>query len=145
MLLRSTLKRLSADGAIVKPEVFPGPDEKQVQVQSTEQVCKHGVTEAQISEAMRAAGAGKNLDVLKTLHIRSANGDAISLVMLASLSVASGPAGLYRIDMYPAVRITGSPPEGKTESAAARCEARRCRAGEPERTRRLRSIELDRG
>jgi multidrug efflux pump subunit AcrB len=119
----AALKRLSADGAIVKPEVFPGPNEEQVRVQIDRAKCaEHGVSVAEIPEAVRAAGPGKSLDVLKMLRIRPAKGDAIPLGTLAALSLESGPTALYRVDMYPAVRIAGSPPEGKTtESAASRC------------------------
>jgi multidrug efflux pump subunit AcrB len=116
-------KRLLADGAIVKPEVFPGPNEKQVRLQIDRAQCAAlGVSVGEVSEAVQAAGAGQKVDALKSLRIRSANGGAISLDTLATFDVVSGPAGVYRVDLYPAVRIAGSPPEGKTAaSAASRC------------------------
>ena len=104
---RAALKRISADGAIVKPEAFPGSDVKQVHMQI---------------DAMQTAAPGRKIDEMKAVRVRSANGDSISLGTIAAFELVSGPSAIYRIDMYPAVRITGLPSVGKTaESAAARC------------------------
>jgi multidrug efflux pump subunit AcrB len=119
----AALKQLSADGAIMDPKVFPGPDEKQVSVQVDRAKCaKYGVTLAAVIEAMQGAGLGGKIADLKALHVRSNDGKTIPLGELATIELVDGPAGVYRVDMYPAVRITGSPPKGKTaESAASTC------------------------
>ncbi len=144
---QSTVKRLSADGAIVKPAVFPGPDEKQVRVYLDRAKCaKYGVSFAEVMKAVQAADpgrkiddleaqfaafgdrlvvplpAGAKIDELKAQHVRSTKGDSVSLGTLAAIGLVSVPSGVYRVDMYPAVRITGLPPQGMmAESAAARC------------------------
>ena len=117
----AVLKRLSADGSIVKPNVFPDPDEKRVDVKiDPVKIRRYGVSLADVSKAFWAADS-RNLDAIRTLHVRSASGDAISLGTLATVGLVNGPS-VYRVDMYSAVRITGSPPEGSTpESAPSRC------------------------
>jgi multidrug efflux pump subunit AcrB len=50
------------------------------------------------------------------------NGDTIALSKLATIELVNGPSGVYRVDMYPAVRLIGLPPKGKTsESTASQC------------------------
>ncbi len=117
------LKRIAADGAIVNAEVFPGPDGEQTSVQVDRARCKkHGVSLTEVFTAIEAAGADKKIDELSRLQVRSTNGDAISLGALATFGLVSGTTGVYRVDLYPAMRITGSPPEGKiADSAASRC------------------------
>ena len=119
----TVLKRLSADGVIVKPEVFPGPDENRVTVQIDRAKCLEcGVSVSEISKAVEAANPGRKIDALKALRIPTAKGDAIPLGTLAALKLVDGPAGLYRLDLYPAIRISGSPPAGENAaSAASRC------------------------
>ncbi len=118
----AVLKRLSADGAIVRPESFPGPEEKQVHVQIDRAKCReYDVPLAEVTKAVDAA-RGNNRDELKSLDVRSAKGNPVSLGKLVTVESVSGPTAVYRVDMYLAVRITGSPPEGKTaKSAASRC------------------------
>lgn len=110
------------EGAIVRPETFPGPEEKQSHVQIDRAKCReYNVPVAEVFKAVNVA-RGKNSDELKSLHVRSAKGDTVVLGKLVTIELVSGPTAVYRVDMYPAVRITGSPPQGKTaESAASRC------------------------
>ncbi len=122
------VKRLSAAGAIVKPSVFPGPDEKRLNVKrlnvqiDRDKCAQLGVPADEVMKAVQTAGAGRKIDALRALTVRSAKGDAVPLSALAAIKMASAPAGVYRVDMYPAVRITGSPPPGETTgSAAERC------------------------
>jgi multidrug efflux pump subunit AcrB len=176
----AVLKRLSADGAIVKPEVFPDLHEKALLLDIDREKCrKHNVLVTDVTSALQLAMSAiefrnmqlltskaldelrdrnlrvlkgefvrpgtpgqltvggrvyrvdmgpppridtvKELDELKGLKVRSGKGETVPLTALASFKL-SGPTGVYRVDMYPAVRITGLPPEGKTvKSAAARC------------------------
>ena len=127
--------------------MFPGPDEKQVRVYLDRAKCaKYGVSFAEVMKAVQAADpgrkiddleaqfaafgdrlvvplpAGAKIDELKAQHVRSTKGDSVSLGTLAAIGLVSVPSGVYRVDMYPAVRITGLPPQGMmAESAAARC------------------------
>ncbi len=123
----AVLKRLSADHAIVKPEVFPGPDGQHVNVQIDRAKCiEDGVSLGEAMKALQAVGSGKidagNFDAWKTQPVRSANGGIVPLGKIAAVESASGPTAVYRVDLYPAVRITVSPPEGKSAvSAALRC------------------------
>jgi multidrug efflux pump subunit AcrB len=118
----AVLKRLAANQAIVKPEVFPGPDGKHAYAHLDRAKCaEYGVSVAEAAKAMRDARSEK-IDVLKALPVRSAIGGVIPLGKIAAIELVSGPTAVYRVDLYPAVRISGSPPEGKTaESAAAKC------------------------
>jgi multidrug efflux pump subunit AcrB len=123
----AVLKRLSADQAIVKPEVFPGPDGKHVDVQIDPVKCREqGVSVTEMMNTLQAAGSAKidvgNIDVLKARRVRLSNGGTISLGKIATVELVSGPTAVYRLDLYPAVRISALPPEGKNaESAASRC------------------------
>jgi multidrug efflux pump subunit AcrB len=118
----AVLNRLSAEGAIVSPETFPGPEEKQPHVQIDRARCRE--YNVPVSEVIRIVDAhrGMNTDQLKSLNVGSANGETVVLGKLVTIELASGLTAVYRVDMYPAVRISGSPPQGKTaESAASRC------------------------
>ncbi len=125
----AVLKRLAADQAIVKPEAFPGPVGKHVNVQIDRAKCAEcGVSLAEVSNALQAAGPDKfdtpshEIDALKARRVRLASGGTVSLGKIAAVELVSGPTGVYRVDLYPAVRITGLPPEGKeTGPAASRC------------------------
>jgi hypothetical protein len=118
----AVLKRLSADGAIVRPESFPGPEEKQAHVQIDRAKCREfGVPLAEVTKAVDAA-RGRSSDELKSLDVCPAKGNPVPLGKLVTTELVSGPTAVYRVDMYRAVRITGSPPAGKTaKSAAAGC------------------------
>jgi len=52
--------------------------------------------------------------------VTSAKGDDVPLKKLVLYSVIPRPPEVYRADLYPAVRITGAPPKGKTTAAAAK-------------------------
>jgi multidrug efflux pump subunit AcrB len=123
-LSEAVLKRLSANGAIMKPDVFPRLDEREVIVRPDRAKCaKLGVSIAEVIKALQATNSSKKVDELKMLPVRSEKGDAVPLGTLVRFDLASCPSGVYRIDLYPAIRLTGSPPTGKTaESAASRCE-----------------------
>jgi multidrug efflux pump subunit AcrB len=126
------VKRLKADGALVKPEVFPGPDEKQIDVLVNREACaRHGVKVDDVMKAVRAAGPAAKIDDLTTQTVTSAQGDEVPLGALASFAEVTGPPAICRVNMYPAVRVSGSPPEGKSATEAAR----RCvKLAEAERT-----------
>ena len=115
-------KRLSAEGAIVRPEILPGPGEKQAHVQIEREKCRaYNVPVAEVIKALDAA-RGKNGDELKSLTVRSAKGDTVVLGKLVTIELRSEPTAVYRIDAYPALRITGSPPPGENaKSASFKC------------------------
>jgi multidrug efflux pump subunit AcrB len=115
------VKRLEADGALVKPEVFPGPDEKQIDVRVNRETCaRHGVKVDDVMKAVRAVGPAAKIDDLKQQTVTSAQGDEVPLGALASFAEVPRPPAVYRVNLYPAMRITGSPPEGQTAAEAAR-------------------------
>jgi multidrug efflux pump subunit AcrB len=118
----TVLKRFSTEDAILKPVVFPGPAAPKLYVNVDRAKClKLGVSLTAVFERLKAASSIAKIEDMKTLRVKSAKGDEIHLGKLATVTWKSTPPGVYRLDMYPAVRITGLPPEGKTpESAAAR-------------------------
>ncbi|MGO8688382.1 MAG: efflux RND transporter permease subunit [Thermoguttaceae bacterium] len=117
---QAVLKRLAAEGAIVKPAVFPGASKPQLSLQIDRQKCaRYGVSIADVTKAVQAAPPGSKIGALEKVSIRLADGKAIALGRVATLDRVICPAGVYRVDMYPAVRISGSPPEGMTREAAA--------------------------
>jgi multidrug efflux pump subunit AcrB len=114
-------ERLKSDGALVKPEVFPGPDEKQLDVQIDRDKCARlGVAVGDVAEAVRKAGPGAKAEELKEQKVPLSGGGEVPLEAVASFREFTGPAAVYRVNLYPAVRITGSAPEGKSAAAAAR-------------------------
>jgi multidrug efflux pump subunit AcrB len=115
-------KKISADGAIVKPELFPGMDEKEVRIYLDRQKCAElGISIHEFQKVFQAA-ATKDVAELKLLKVTSANGDTVTIGQFVDIKLVDIPGGVYRVDMYQAVRITGLPPKGKTpESAASRC------------------------
>jgi multidrug efflux pump subunit AcrB len=118
----AVVKRLSAEGAIERPETFPGPEEKKSFVDVDRHKCReYAVPLAEVFHVVSAAG-GKTSDELKSLKVRSEKGDAVALEKLATIELRSGPTAVYRVDLHDAVRITGSPPQGKSAKAAtAKC------------------------
>jgi multidrug efflux pump subunit AcrB len=119
----AVLKRLSADGAIVKPETFPGPDEDQLHVDFDRKKCtEHGVAITEAFDAVQTATSSAKINEWKSLRIKSSKGDTVPLNAIAEVKVVKGPSAVYRVDMYQAVRITDSATEGHTaRSAALRC------------------------
>lgn len=140
----AVVKRLSAEGAILNPEVFPGPDEKQIYLDIDRTKCAQlGIDITSVFDTLQtamqdkklgsqtvpygrtiqlSADGRKNVDTLKKVTVRTQDGNAIPLSALAEFRLVDGPAAVYRVDLYPAVRITGSPPEGKSaQAAASRC------------------------
>jgi WD40 repeat protein len=114
------MRRLSEDGVAVLPKAFPGPDEKQIVVQIDRAKCVQlGVSTVNVLNAARPAVKAANIDTLKKLKVSSAKGDQIPIESVAAFKELTGPKALYRVNLYPAMRITGSPPEGKTAIDAA--------------------------
>ena len=118
----AVLKRISSNIAIMKPELFPKLDEKQAYLDIDREKCKeYGVHIEEVFKAVKAATTN-DIEVLKSLQVNSANGHAITLGQVADVKFVDSPRNMYRVDMYPAVRITGLSPKGKTsESAASQC------------------------
>ncbi len=124
------LKRLSADNTLVKPETFPGPEGDQLGMHIDRNKCLAlGVSVQDVDKAIQAAIVmtkdGKSMDAkasaeaLGKLQIAGPKGSAIPLTALAKIEIAKGPTGFYRVNMLPAVRISGVPPQGMSATAAA--------------------------
>ncbi len=112
-------KRLVAEGAIVKPEEYPGPDEKQLAGTINREKCAaHGIPLSDVLDAVRAAGPKATADGLKNLTVTSSNGSKLPLSAVVEFREEMGPSAIYRVNMYPAIRISGTPPAGKTANEA---------------------------
>ena len=119
----AVVSRLIADGAMVNPKVFPGPDEKRARLLRIDRdtCARLGLSEAEVYEALRKAGGwAATPDALKKLTVVSSKGDQVLLSAVAVFEEVTGPAAVYRVDLHPAVRISGSPPEGTTIAETAR-------------------------
>jgi len=68
---------------------------------------------------MRKAGPSASIDELKTLTVTSASGVKIPVGSVVAFQQVIGPSVVYRVNLYPSVRITGFPPKGKTAAEAA--------------------------
>ncbi len=68
---------------------------------------------------MRTAGPAATLDTLKKRSVTSARAGKVPLGSVAAFEEVTGPAAVYRVNLYPSVRITGFPPEGKSAAEAA--------------------------
>jgi multidrug efflux pump subunit AcrB len=113
--------RLTEDGVLVKPELFPGPDKKQTRLQIDRARCARlGVTVAEIEKAVRAAGPAAKGEALTKQKVTSVRGAEVPLGMVAVFEEVMAPVAVYRVNMYSAMRISGSPPEGTTRARAAR-------------------------
>jgi multidrug efflux pump subunit AcrB len=113
-------KRLVAESAGGNLEVFPGPDVRKIITRIDRKKCTElGVSEADVREAIRAAGPAASVDARKALKIDSASGQKISLGSVAAFSETTVAPAIFRVNLRIAVRISGLPPEGKTPSQAA--------------------------
>ena len=111
------VKRLAAADALRNPQVFPR-DEKQISIAIDGAKCASlGLTVFDVMNAEKAGAAVKPED-LKKVIIRG----KVTLGDVAAIKEVNGPAAVYRVDLHPAIRITGAPPEGKSVAAvAAQC------------------------
>jgi hypothetical protein len=114
----AVVNRLTAEDALTKPQVFPR-DEKQVTIDIDRAKCASlGVPLEDVNKAIRVAGPAMKPDILKNAIVR----DKLTLGDVATIKEAFGPGAVYRVDLYPAIRITGAPPEGKSMTVAgAKC------------------------
>ena len=64
-----------------------------------------------MQKAVRTAGPSVKIDALKKQTVTSAKGDEVPLGAVAMFEEVSILAAVYRVGLYPAVRITGSSPE----------------------------------
>jgi multidrug efflux pump subunit AcrB len=113
-------KRLVADGAAVKPELFPGPDEKRVFTNIDRDKAKQaGVSMTAVFDALQKAGPNPKLDTLKSLSVPSSGGTQIKLASFATFEEKLTPPLVYRVNLDPAVRITGQPLAGKSAAETA--------------------------
>jgi len=134
-LADAAAKKIAADGALAKVETFPGPDEDQLHFQIDRAKCAaHGLAARDAVAATQKVlkpdmKPREQLDELKKLTVKE-----IPLTELADIKLVKGPPVVYRVDLYPAIRVIGTPPEGKSPTAAAAncatlAEAERQRAG----------------
>jgi multidrug efflux pump subunit AcrB len=117
---QAVVERLTADGVLVKPEVFPGPDEKQTGLVRIDRAscARLGLAEADVHKAVRTAGPAVKIDALKKRTVTNAKGDKVPLKAVATFKEVIVPAAVYRMHLYEAVRITGSPPDPMSGATA---------------------------
>jgi multidrug efflux pump subunit AcrB len=107
-LADAVVKRISAERAAAKLEIFPGPDKDQMNLDIDRDKCaKFGLHIAEFDE-------------LKKLKIPLPKGGDVPLIQVVQVKLLKGPTVVYRVDLNPAVRITGTPPEGKSAAAASK-------------------------
>jgi RNA polymerase sigma factor (sigma-70 family) len=128
----AAVKRLEAEHALTKPQVFPGDDVKLLYFDVDWTKCESlGVTRTDVAEALQAADRryrdnplvipdtrappDGNLEDLKKVVVRG----KVTLGDVVIMRELLGPAAVYRVDGFPAARITGAPPDGKSVAAAA--------------------------
>jgi multidrug efflux pump subunit AcrB len=113
-LCEAVVKSISADGALAGVQVFPGPDAKRPDIQIDRKKCaKHGVSVSSLIETVEQATPDASVESLKALKIQAANGKTVPLGDLATIKLVDAPSAVYRVDLYPGMRITGSLPAGK--------------------------------
>jgi len=112
----AVLKRVKAKDALIDPQVFPPRDEKQVIIDIDRAKCASlGVPIDDVFEAVRAAGSAMKPERLKKVIVR----DKVTLGDVAAIKEGYGPSAVYSVNYFPAVRITGVPPEGQSVAEAA--------------------------
>lgn len=81
-----------------------------------------GASAADVYTAIDAAKPGTKIDDLKQLKVKSKTGQGIPIGSLAAFEMVRGPASIVRVNLYPAIRITGVVPNDKSAAdSAARC------------------------
>jgi multidrug efflux pump subunit AcrB len=120
-------KRLGAEGALREPVLYP-VDEKQLAVRVDRAKCaRRGVAVSDLNDVLQLVGPAtgtvkQRIRTLEALKIRSAGGKMVPVVELAEIAEVTAPAAVYRVNLHPAIRVTGTPPAGRAPAeAAARC------------------------
>ncbi len=132
------LKRITEKEALANPEIFPGPDADQLNVQLDRAKCAaHGVAAADVTKViediitpMKAAKLDEQFAALMKARLKTANGGEVALTELANIKVVPGPNIVFRVNLHSAIRISGSAPNAKAAAnCAALAEAERKRLG----------------
>src|SRR5262249_21640190 len=142
----AVVKRLEAEDALTKPEAFPG-EAKLLDIDIDLEKCDAlSVTPAEVCKAIedaspsgavnlkhegtftvgflsvqsKVAAPAMEVEHFKKVVVR----DKLTVGDIAAIKAIDGPAAVFRVDGFPAIRISGTPPEGKSvAAAAARCAA----------------------
>jgi multidrug efflux pump subunit AcrB len=109
---------MATDGVLKNPKVFP-VSEPQIYIDIKRDKCSRlGLQVADVYKAIENAGAPSKIEQLKKVIVR----DKILLPDVAEFGEIEGPTTVYRIDLCPAIRISGTPVVGKSIAEAAdRC------------------------
>jgi multidrug efflux pump subunit AcrB len=115
----AVVKRLAAEQALTKPQLFPGDAVKWLYIDIDLTKCKSlGVTKAELSRAVPERFWTMKSEGLKKLVVR----DKVTLGDVAVFKEVDVAAAVYRVDLHSAIRITGAHPKEKSlAAAAARC------------------------
>jgi hypothetical protein len=132
----AVVKRLEAEDGLTRPHTFPG-DGHELHLRVDRATCEPlGVTPADVFQAMQAAfpsdpvvvTGGMTLVDFKTVRTAGAAIERVrevvvrgkvSLGDIATIKVLPVAAAAYRVNLCPAIRITGTPPQGKSVTEAA--------------------------
>lgn len=112
-------KRLAKDASLVKPETFPKSQKSPLVRLDRAKCASLQVNPADVYTALMAAGPIATADAAKKLKVKSKRNQFVSLGSIAAIEEATGPAAIFRVNLYPAIRIKGAPPDGESAAKAA--------------------------
>ena len=103
----------------MQPEEYPGPDEKQLHLNiDREKLAARGISRLCRVRGDPPAGPTPTTEALKNLTVPASDGNKVPLGSVAEIREEMGPSAIYRVNLYPAIRISGAPPEGKSADEA---------------------------
>ncbi|HZU34578.1 MAG TPA: efflux RND transporter permease subunit [Gemmataceae bacterium] len=110
---RELMQQLVKAGALRNVQVFPH-DEKQLSANIDRTKCMQlGVPLTDVTRALRQPHA--NMDEWKKTPVTN----KVSLGQVATIKEVMAPSAVYRVDLHPAVRVTGLPPASQSCAVAA--------------------------
>src|SRR5262245_38693079 len=120
------LKRIEDEKALGKPETFPASDKDPWNVElDHKQGAACGVAPRDVVKAIdeiiapvKAAKLDEQIAAFKKARVKTANGGEVELSRLATVREHSGPIVVFRVDLHPAIRISGTAQEGTSAHAA---------------------------
>jgi multidrug efflux pump subunit AcrB len=111
----AVMKRLATENIIARPRAFP-QDEKQVFIEIDREKCASlRVAVIDVYKAIQKTDPAAKPDQVEKVIVRG----KVSLGDVAAVKEIMGPAAVYRVDLHPAIRISGAPPDGESVNAAA--------------------------
>jgi multidrug efflux pump subunit AcrB len=119
-LADAVTKRLAKDASLVKPETFPKSQKSPLVRLDRAKCASLQVNPADVYTALMAAGPTATADAVKKLKVKSKRNQFVPLGSIAAIEEVTGPSAIYRVNLYPAIRISGAPPDGNLLTGAAK-------------------------